>query len=172
MAIIMGVDPGSRKTGFGLIDTVGGRSEYITSGVIRVPDVSLPERLKVIFDSVSELIERYIPEQFAIEQVFMAKNAGSALKLGQARGAAIVAAVNHDVPVHEYEARKVKQAITGTGAADKLQVQHMVKTLLKLPAAPQEDAADALAIALCHINSQQHLIKLATARSFRRGRVV
>lgn len=172
MAIIMGVDPGSRKTGFGLINTVGGRSEYITSGVIRVPDVSLPERLKVIFDSVSELIERYIPEQFAIEQVFMAKNAGSALKLGQARGAAIVAAVNHDVPVHEYEARKVKQAITGTGAADKLQVQHMVKTLLKLPAAPQEDAADALAIALCHINSQQHLIKLATARSFRRGRVV
>ncbi|WP_339897031.1 crossover junction endodeoxyribonuclease RuvC [uncultured Gilvimarinus sp.] len=172
MAIIMGVDPGSRKTGFGLINTVGGRSEYITSGVIRVPDVSLPERLKVIFDSVSELIERYIPEQFAIEHVFMAKNAGSALKLGQARGAAIVAAVNHDVPVHEYEARKVKQAITGTGAADKLQVQHMVKTLLKLPAAPQEDAADALAIALCHINSQQHLIKLATARSFRRGRVV
>ncbi|WP_041523077.1 crossover junction endodeoxyribonuclease RuvC [Gilvimarinus agarilyticus] len=172
MAIIMGVDPGSRKTGFGLINTVGGRSEYITSGVVRVPDVSLPERLKVIFDSVSELIERYIPEQFAIEQVFMAKNAGSALKLGQARGAAIVAAVNQGVPVHEYEARKVKQAITGTGAADKLQVQHMVKTLLKLPAAPQEDAADALAIALCHINSQQHLIKLATARSFRRGRVV
>ncbi|WP_049722085.1 crossover junction endodeoxyribonuclease RuvC [Gilvimarinus polysaccharolyticus] len=172
MAIIMGIDPGSRKTGFGLINTIGGRCEYITSGVIRVPDVSLPERLKVIFDGVSELIERYIPEQFAIEQVFMAKNAGSALKLGQARGAAIVAAVNQNIPVHEYEARKVKQAITGTGAADKLQVQHMVKVLLKLPASPQEDAADALAIALCHINSQQHLIKLATARSFRRGRVV
>ncbi len=168
----MGIDPGSRKTGFGLINTIGGRCEYITSGVIRVPDVSLPERLKVIFDGVSELIERYIPEQFAIEQVFMAKNAGSALKLGQARGAAIVAAVNQNIPVHEYEARKVKQAITGTGAADKLQVQHMVKVLLKLPASPQEDAADALAIALCHINSQQHLIKLATARSFRRGRVV
>lgn len=172
MAIIMGIDPGSRKTGFGLINTVGGRCEYITSGVIRVPDVSLPERLKIIFDGVSELIAQYTPEQFAIEQVFMAKNAGSALKLGQARGAAIVAAVNQNIPVHEYEARKVKQAITGTGAADKLQVQHMVKVLLKLPANPQEDAADALAIALCHVNSQQHLIKLATARSFRRGRVV
>lgn len=172
MAIIMGVDPGSRKTGFGFINSVGGRHEYITSGVIRVPDVNLPERLKVIFDSVSELIERYIPQQFAIEQVFMAKNAGSALKLGQARGAAIVAAVNQNLPVHEYEARKVKQAITGTGAADKLQMQHMVKVLLKLPASPQEDAADALAIALCHVNSQQHLIKLAAAHSFRRGRVV
>src|SRR5690554_4303724 len=82
MAIIMGVDPGSRKTGFGFINSVGGRHEYITSGVIRVPDVSLPERLKVIFDSVSELIERYIPQQFAIEQVFMAKNAGSPISTG------------------------------------------------------------------------------------------
>ncbi|MFC3154797.1 crossover junction endodeoxyribonuclease RuvC [Gilvimarinus japonicus] len=172
MAIIMGVDPGSRKTGFGLVNWAGGQYEYVTSGVIRVPEVSLPERLKVIFDGVTSLIEQYMPQEFAIEQVFMAKNAGSALKLGQARGAAIVAAVNHEVPVFEYEARKVKQAVVGSGAADKLQVQHMVKTLLKLPAAPQEDAADALAIALCHINTQQHLIKLASARSFRRGRVV
>ncbi|BFM20981.1 crossover junction endodeoxyribonuclease RuvC [Gilvimarinus japonicus] len=168
----MGVDPGSRKTGFGLVNWAGGQYEYVTSGVIRVPEVSLPERLKVIFDGVTSLIEQYMPQEFAIEQVFMAKNAGSALKLGQARGAAIVAAVNHEVPVFEYEARKVKQAVVGSGAADKLQVQHMVKTLLKLPAAPQEDAADALAIALCHINTQQHLIKLASARSFRRGRVV
>jgi crossover junction endodeoxyribonuclease RuvC len=172
MAIIMGIDPGSRKTGFGLVNWAGGQYEYVTSGVIRVPEVSLPERLKVIFDGVTSLIEQYMPQEFAIEQVFMAKNAGSALKLGQARGAAIVAAVNHEVPVFEYEARKVKQAVVGSGAADKLQVQHMVKTLLKLPAAPQEDAADALAIALCHINTQQHLIKLASARSFRRGRVV
>lgn len=168
----MGIDPGSRKTGFGLVNWAGGQYEYVTSGVIRVPEVSLPERLKVIFDGVTSLIEQYMPQEFAIEQVFMAKNAGSALKLGQARGAAIVAAVNHEVPVFEYEARKVKQAVVGSGAADKLQVQHMVKTLLKLPAAPQEDAADALAIALCHINTQQHLIKLASARSFRRGRVV
>ncbi|WP_026286937.1 crossover junction endodeoxyribonuclease RuvC [Gilvimarinus chinensis] len=172
MAIVMGVDPGSRKTGFGLVNVVGGRCEYVTSGVIRIPDIAFPERLKLIFDSVTQLIEQHCPQEFAIEQVFMAKSAGSALKLGQARGAAIVAAVNQNLPVAEYEARKVKQAITGTGGADKLQVQHMVKTLLKLPASPQEDAADALAIALCHVNSQQHLLKLARARSFRRGRMV
>ncbi|MCP8898220.1 crossover junction endodeoxyribonuclease RuvC [Gilvimarinus xylanilyticus] len=172
MAIVMGVDPGSRKTGFGLVNVVGSRTEYVTSGVIRIPDIAFPERLKLIFDSVTQLIEQHCPQEFAIEQVFMAKSAGSALKLGQARGAAIVAAVNQNLPVAEYEARKVKQAITGTGAADKLQVQHMVKNLLKLPACPQEDAADALAIALCHVNSQQHLLKLARARSFRRGRMV
>ena len=172
MAIVMGVDPGSRKTGFGLVNVVGSRTEYVISGVIRIPDIAFPERLKLIFDSVTQLIEQHCPQEFAIEQVFMAKSAGSALKLGQARGAAIVAAVNQNLPVAEYEARKVKQAITGTGAADKLQVQHMVKNLLKLPACPQEDAADALAIALCHVNSQQHLLKLARARSFRRGRMV
>lgn len=172
MALILGVDPGSRKTGFGIISVQGGRSSYITSGVIRVPEISLPERLKVIFDSVTELIEKYCPQEMAIESVFMAKSAGSALKLGQARGAAIVAAVNRELPVAEYEARKVKQSIVGNGGADKLQVQHMVKTLLKLPASPQEDAADALAIALCHANTQQHMLKVATARHFRRGRMV
>ncbi len=172
MTLVLGIDPGSRKTGFGIVSTSLGEVEYITSGVIRIPDISFPERLKVIFDGITELIERYNPQELAIEQVFMAKNPSSALKLGQARGAAIVAAVNLDLPVHEYEARKVKQAVVGTGAADKLQIQHMVKTLLKLPGCPQEDAADALAIALCHINTQRHLVKLATARSFRRGRVV
>ncbi len=168
----MGVDPGSRKTGFGIIDTLGARPRYVTSGVIRLPEAPLPERLERIFASLSELIEQYCPQEFAIEQVFMAKSAASALKLGQARGAAIVAAASRGLPVYEYEARKVKQAVVGTGAADKLQVQHMVKTLLKLPAAPQEDAADALAVALCHSHTQAHLIKLASARSFRRGRVV
>jgi crossover junction endodeoxyribonuclease RuvC len=173
MALILGIDPGSRKTGFGIINVLGSKTEYITSGVIRIPELlALPERLKVIFESVTEIIERYSPQEMAIEQVFMAKNASSALKLGQARGAAIVAAVAQNLPVSEYEARKVKQSIVGSGAADKLQVQHMVKTLLHLPAAPQEDAADALAVALCHANSQQHLIKLAGARGFRRGRVV
>lgn len=172
MTLILGVDPGSRKTGFGVINCLGSKAEYVSSGVIRVPDFSLPERLKVIFDSVSEIIEQYCPQEFAIENVFMAKSAGSALKLGQARGAAIVAAVNQDLPVSEYEARKVKQSVVGHGGADKLQVQHMVKTLLKLPASPQEDAADALAVALCHANSRQHLIKIAGARSFRRGRIV
>jgi crossover junction endodeoxyribonuclease RuvC len=172
MALILGVDPGSRKTGFGIINCQGAKSVYVGSGVIRVPDVSLPERLKVIFDSVTEIIEKYCPQEFAIENVFMAKSAGSALKLGQARGAAIVAAVNQELPVSEYEARKVKQSVVGHGGADKTQVQHMVKTLLKLPATPQEDAADALAIALCHANTQQHLIQIASARTFRRGRIV
>ena len=173
MPLILGIDPGSRKTGYGVINTQSGKSEYIASGVIRIPEqYTLPERLKVIFASVSELIERYIPQEFAIENVFMAKSAGSALKLGQARGAAIVAATYHDLPVAEYEARKVKQAVVGTGGADKLQVQHMVKTLLKLKSTPQEDAADALAIAICHANMQQHLIRTAGSARVRRGRIV
>jgi crossover junction endodeoxyribonuclease RuvC len=172
MALILGIDPGSRKTGFGIINAIGNKTEYVTSGVIRIPDVELPERLKIIFNSITQIINQYCPQEMAIEQVFMAKNAASALKLGQARGAAIVAAVAQDLPVSEYEARKVKQSVVGNGAADKLQVQHMVKTLLRLPAAPQEDAADALAVALCHANSSQHLIKLAGSVSFRRGRIV
>lgn len=172
MALILGIDPGSRKTGFGIINVIGNKTEYVTSGVIRIPDDDLPERLKIIFNSLTQIIHQYCPQEMAIEQVFMAKNAASALKLGQARGAAIVAAVAQNLPVAEYEASKVKQSVVGNGAADKLQVQHMVKTLLRLPAAPQEDAADALAVALCHANSQQLLIKLAGSSGFRRGRMV
>ena len=173
MTLILGIDPGSRKTGYGIVNHNAGKSLYVSSGVIRIkPELTLPERLKVIFDGVSEIIEAYNPSEMAIEQVFMAKNAGSALKLGQARGAAIVAGVSKDLIVAEYEARKVKQSVVGNGAADKFQVQHMVMSLLKLPQAPQEDAADALAIAICHANTQQHLIKLAKSRQFRRGRIV
>lgn len=173
MALILGIDPGSRKTGFGIINVIGSKSEYVTSGVIRMKDADeLPARLKVIFDSLTQIIEQYCPQEMAIEQVFMAKNAASALKLGQARGAAIVAATAQNVPVSEYEARKVKQSVVGNGAADKLQVQHMVKTLLRLPASPQEDAADALAVALCHANTRHHLIRMAGSSSFRRGRIV
>lgn len=173
MTLILGIDPGSRKTGYGIVQHLMGKSVYVTSGVIRLPEGgSLPERLKVIFDSISQIVETYSPEEMAVEQVFMAKNAGSALKLGHARGAAIVAGTQHNLAVFEYEARKVKQSVVGTGAADKIQVQHMVKTLLKLPRAPQEDAADALAVALCHANTQQHMIRLAGPRQFRRGRLV
>lgn len=172
MALILGIDPGSRKTGFGIIELVNGRAGYITSGVIRIPELGLPQRLKVIFDSITQISSQYALDEVAVEQVFMAKNASSALKLGQARGAAITAAVVLGLPVFEYEARKIKQSVVGNGGADKLQVQHMVKTLLRLPAAPQEDAADALAVALCHANTQSQLVKLAGARSFRRGRVV
>ena len=173
MPIILGIDPGSRKTGYGIIQSQGGEITYICSGVIRMSeDFVLSERLKVIFDSVTQLIETHLPQEFAIENVFMSKSAGSALKLGQARGAAIVAAVNQELEVAEYEARKVKQSVVGTGAADKFQVQHMVKTLLSLPKTPQEDAADALAVAICHANTQKYLLSLAGSRGFRRGRIV
>ncbi|MFT6201564.1 MAG: crossover junction endodeoxyribonuclease RuvC [Candidatus Endobugula sp.] len=172
LTLILGIDPGSCKTGFGIINSVGNQCEYVASGVIRLKKDALPERLKVIFHSVCEVIEEYCPQQVAIEQVFMAKNASSALKLGQARGAAIVAAVSHDLEVAEYEAKKIKQSVVGNGNADKTQVQHMVKQLLKLSGTPQEDAADALAVALCHANTYQHMLAVSQATHFRRGRMV
>jgi crossover junction endodeoxyribonuclease RuvC len=171
MSLILGIDPGSRKTGFGIINYVSGRSEYVTSGVIRLPQGELSERLRIIYDSVTELVERHCPQELAIEQVFMARSAGSAVKLGQARGAAIVACVTRDMDVSEYSARQIKQSVVGTGAADKNQVQHMVRVLLKLPAEPAEDAADALAAALCHAHMRQSMINMAGARSVRRRRV-
>jgi crossover junction endodeoxyribonuclease RuvC len=173
VALILGIDPGSRKTGFGIINTISGRHEYVASGVIRLPvDKVLPERLQLIFLNVREVIEEYSPQEMAIEQVFLSKSASSALKLGQARGAAIVAATSCDLSVAEYEAKKVKQSVVGNGGADKHQVQQMIKQLLKLSAVPQEDAADALAVALCHANTQHHLITVAQAKQFRRGRMV
>ena len=172
MALILGIDPGSRKTGFGIINVNGDQHDYVTSGVIRLPtEQELPERIKVLVASLAEIIETHTPQQVSIEQVFMAKNAGSALKLGQARGAAIAACVMQDLTVAEYSARQIKQAVVGSGAADKEQVQHMVKILLRLPAMPQEDAADALAAAICHANTQASLINLAGASRIRRGRL-
>jgi len=170
--IVLGIDPGSRKTGFGLIEVKGGKVSYLSSGTIHIDSSqSLPERLKVIFESVTQIIQQYQPDEVAVEKVFLAKNADSALKLGQARGAAIVAAVQYGLPVAEYEARKVKQSLVGNGAADKGQVLHMVKALLKLPGDPKEDAADALAVAVCHSNSKQSMISLAQAKNFSRGRL-
>ncbi len=150
MAIILGIDPGSRVTGYGVIRQVGRQLSYLGSGCIRTKVDDLPSRLKLIYAGVTEIITQFQPDYFAIEQVFMAKNADSALKLGQARGVAIVAAVNQELPVFEYAARQVKQTVVGIGSAEKSQVQHMVRTLLKLPANPQADAADALAIAITH----------------------
>jgi len=172
MAIILGIDPGSVKTGFGIIKVDGNRHEYVTSGVIRLPITEdLPARLKVIHDSLQEIIQTYSPRFVAVEQVFMAKSAGSALKLGQARGAAIVACVTSGLEVAEYSALQIKQAVVGTGAAKKEQVQHMVKVLLKLPAVPQEDAADALGAAICHANTRSGLLNLSGVTSIRRGRM-
>lgn len=163
MTIILGIDPGSRFTGYGVIKQQGRRFEYLGSGCIKAlsQGEELANRLQTIFSGVSEIIRQFNPEQFAIEQVFMAKNPDSALKLGQARGAAIVAATNSGLTIAEYSARQIKQAVVGTGAADKSQVQHMVKSILKLPATPQADAADALAVALCHAHSYNALLKLS-----------
>lgn len=171
MARILGIDPGSRITGYGIIDFSGCKHQYVGSGCIRLPDAELPERLDLIFKGVTQLIEQYHPTEFAIEEVFVAKNAGSALKLGQARGAAIVGATAAQLPVAEYSARKVKQALVGNGGADKTQVQHMVCQVLSLDSSPQADAADALAIAICHANTRQNLIKISGARHSRRGRL-
>jgi crossover junction endodeoxyribonuclease RuvC len=150
MAIILGIDPGSRITGFGVISSDGNKHEYLTSGCIKLTQTEFPLRLRQIFVALSEIINTYNPQKAAIEQVFMHTNANSALKLGLARGAAITALVVKDIPVAEYSARQIKQAIVGYGAATKAQVQHMVKILLNLTGEIQEDAADALAIALYH----------------------
>lgn len=153
MSIILGIDPGSRITGYGIIDANGGKPRYISSGCIRLPQAEMSVRLKVIFESFGELIAQYSPNEIAIEQVFVGKNADSALKLGHARGVAILAGSLANIPVAEYAARTIKQSVAGSGAADKQQVQAMVVRLLKLSAAPAEDAADALAAALCHVYS-------------------
>lgn len=171
MTLILGIDPGSRRTGFGVLDCSGGKTAYVTSGVIRLPEGELPLRLKVIFESVTELIEQYKPEMLAIEEVFFARDPRAALKLGQARGAAIVAGVHADLSVAEYSAKTVKQAVVGTGSASKEQVQHMVTQLLKLSAIPQEDAADALAVAICHANSLSGHAALSGSRRYSRGRL-
>ena len=152
---VLGIDPGSRRTGYGLVGVRDRRVEYVASGCIKAEIGDMPQRLGTIYRGVSELINQFHPSEVAIEEVFLAKNPSSALKLGQARGVAIAAAVAAELPVSEYAARRVKQSLVGTGRATKEQVAHMVRILLRLPAAPQADAADALAIALCHVNTCQ-----------------
>ena len=147
---ILGIDPGSRLTGFGVLDFEGDRPTYVTSGTVRSLEGSFPDRLKRIFESVHDIVAEYRPDVVAIESVFMAKNAGSALKLGHARSAALCATFAFDVDVFEYAPREIKQAIVGTGSASKQQVQHMIVSLLQLDGVPSVDAADALAAAICH----------------------
>ncbi len=158
---ILGIDPGSRITGFGIIDTDGRRSVHVASGCIRAGDQALPVRLQIIFAGVQELMARYQPAAVAVEQVFLARNADSALKLGQARAAAICATFGAGAEIHEYAARAVKQAIVGLGSAEKSQVSHMVAVLLNHREALQVDAADALAVALCHAHTQPLKSRLA-----------
>jgi crossover junction endodeoxyribonuclease RuvC len=157
---ILGIDPGSRITGYGIIEDSARGYSYIASGSIRVSADYFPDRLKQIFDGIVEIVDLYQPEQMAIEQVFMHKNADSALKLGQARGAAICAVQVTGLPVFEYAARQVKQALVGKGSAEKLQVQHMVKILLNLQGELQIDASDALGLSLCHAHYQQTALRL------------
>jgi len=157
--------------GYGLIDSDGRKASYIASGCLKVTGNSLPEKLGLIFREVSELVESYEPQQLAIENVFMHRNADSALKLGQARGAAICAVVARELPVAEYAPREIKLAVVGKGGADKTQVQHMVRVLLNLNDTPQADAADALAIALCHSYQQNALNRVAAATGMAGGRL-
>lgn len=157
---ILGVDPGSRLTGYGVIDMTGPRASYVDSGCIRTPAGTLGARLHAIHAGLVEILRVHAPAAAAIEQVFLHRNAVSALKLGHARGVALLALAEAGLEVAEYMPSVVKLAVVGTGRADKEQVQHMVTALLKLPRAPQADAADALAVALCHgaqLATQQRL---------------
>jgi crossover junction endodeoxyribonuclease RuvC len=158
---ILGLDPGSVATGFGIIDWASGEARYVTSGAIRTSGSAFPPRLRQIFDGVVTLMREYRPAEVAIERVFMHRNADSALKLGQARGAALCAAFSGDPEVFEYAPREVKLAVVGQGGAPKEQVQLMVRTLLRLEGELGPDAADAIGIALCHAYSRQARLAVA-----------
>jgi len=158
---ILGVDPGSRLTGVGIIEVDGDRVTPVYYGAIKAGDGEFTERLGLIFSGLQQLIKEHRPDQAAIETIFVAHNAASAIKLGQARGAAVCAAISCDVPVSDYSPRSIKQAIVGRGGADKTQVQHMVGILLGIREPIQNDAADALAVALCHQHTSQTLARMA-----------
>ena len=167
---ILGIDPGLRTTGFGIIDKQGNRLEYVASGTVKTPsESSLPERLKVILSGVNEIIATHRPDCAAIEIVFVNVNPQSTLLLGQARGAAICALVGANLTVKEYTALQVKQAVVGHGKAHKQQVQDMVQRLLNLPGLPGTDAADALGIAICHAHSFEAMSTLGALASPRRS---
>ena len=171
MIRLIGIDPGSRITGYGVVDTDGFRHRDVTSGFIQIKADTLGEKLGIIFNEVSNIVSTWKPESMAIEQVFVKHNVDSALKLGQARGAAICAAVQAELPVGEYTPRAIKKAVAGSGAAEKQQIQQMILRLLGLDELPQSDEADALAIAICHA----HHIKIRStglASGARRGRWV
>lgn len=172
MTVILGIDPGSRVTGYGVIrvQALKNSLEYVASGCIKVAEEETPQKLHQIFQGLSLVVEKYQPTEVAIEQIFMHHNVSSALKLGQARGAAIVAAAHYYLPIAEYTARQVKQAVASYGAAEKKQVQQMVKALLSLSKAPQADAADALAVAICHAHTRGSIKNIMGIRGTARGR--
>lgn len=154
MERILGIDPGSRVTGYGIIESDRGNLVFIACGVVKTtPNYPFSNRLNEIFDGINEVIQIHDPEVAAVEEVFLSQNPGTAIKLGQARGAAVVAAMQNGLSVSDYSPRKIKQAVAGYGQAEKEQVQHMVRVLLNLKKKPSNDAADALAVAICHANS-------------------
>lgn len=161
MSLIIGIDPGSRLTGYGIIQKEGQKLIFVDAGTIRTETPDMPERLKRIFAGIDRIVKFHGPTEASVEQVFMAVNPDSALKLGQARGAAIAALVNLDLKVAEYSARQIKQSVVGYGAADKEQVQMMVMRILNLSIKPQADAADALAAAICHAHASGSMTKMA-----------
>lgn len=182
---ILGIDPGLRRTGFGVIDYDGVRLRYVASGTVVVPATGdLSGRLKVILDSIREIIRQHSPDASAIEKVFVNANPASTLLLGQARGAALCALADLDLSVQEYTALQIKKSVVGTGRAAKEQVQMMVQHLLALNGAPAPDAADALACAICHAHSSVLVARLqqagsqgttgfgARGTSMRRGRLI
>ena len=170
MTLILGIDPGSRITGYGVIDSDGYHADYVTSGCIKASDESLPKRLSIIYAGIQELLLQFSPQEVAIEKVFVHRNADSALKLGQARGAAICAVMNQALSIDEYSPTEIKQSVVGKGNAAKEQVQHMVQVLLNLSASPQADAADALAVAVCHANTRNSLSRMKGIKGMRKGR--
>ena len=147
---IIGVDPGSRSTGYGVVDTDGSRLVHIDSGFVRAGEGEWSGRLRTIFEQLGAIIDTHAPRELAIEKVFMHRNPSSALKLGQARGVAILAGALRSLPLHEYSPNEVKQVVTGRGHASKEQIQYMTRVLLALREPPQADEADALAVAICH----------------------
>ncbi|MEE4242669.1 MAG: crossover junction endodeoxyribonuclease RuvC [Desulfopila sp.] len=156
MERILGIDPGSRITGYGIVESDSGRLRFVACGVVKTtPGYPFAVRLNEIFDGINEVVQIHGPTVAAIEEVFLSSNPGTAIKLGQARGAAVVAAMQNGLAVSDYSPRKIKQAVAGYGQAEKQQVQHMVRILLGLKGAPSSDAADALAVAICHANTLQ-----------------
>jgi len=160
---ILGIDPGSLITGYGIIDVNGSRIRYVDCGCVRTSGDEMAGRLREIFDGISEVLRTNVPNEIAIERVFVNRNPDSAIKLGQARGVALSATFGMQLPVFEYAARQVKQGVVGSGGADKAQVQHMVRALLGLSGKLQADAADALAVAICHANHRQLGQRLSAA---------
>jgi crossover junction endodeoxyribonuclease RuvC len=168
---ILGIDPGSINTGYGIIESKGNHTKHVENGVIKIKGETLADKLKIINVEITAIIKKFQPDEIAIEKVFVHRNADSALKLGQARGAAITACTMHDIPLFEYSANQVKKACVGKGHAAKEQVQHMIKILLCLEKIPLTDAADALAIAICHANTREGLLRMQGVSGMRYGRL-